>query len=299
MQTITMQTSFSYKITLWALKFMGIKKQFSKKPIDYLAIRKSDIHQPKGSFFRGSSIKRWDILQTKMTSVESTIRSSKLVIFVHGGAFVSGPAKHHWDSIKTIYKATNATIWMCDYPKAPEASIDEMHKNINAIYSAALAKFKPQDIILLGDSAGGALVLSLIQRLPELNIPLPEKVIAISPVVDASFDNPAIDAIDRIDPMLGKEGVLSAKRLCANGEDLKNPKFSVLFGEVSHFPQTILFLSERDICYPDGVLFAEKLKQAGVQHEVITGRHMPHIWPLLPIMKEARVALKQMIERIG
>jgi len=32
--------------------------------------------------------------------------------------------------------------------------------------------------------------------------------------------------------------------------------------------------------------------------EVIDGKKMPHIWPLLPVMAEAKHALKEIIEHI-
>lgn len=35
---------------------------------------------------------------------------------------------------------------------------------------------------------------------------------------------------------------------------------------------------------------------AKVKHRVFIGEGMPHIWPLLPVMKEAGVALDKMIK---
>jgi len=39
----------------------------------------------------------------------------------------------------------------------------------------------------------------------------------------------------------------------------------------------------------------KKLINSNVNVEVIEGKDMPHIWPILPVMKEAKVALKRII----
>ena len=53
---------------------------------------------------------------------------------------------------------------MCNYPKAPENKIDEISINVDQIYQKALLLFKSENIILMGDSAGGTLRIALTQR---------------------------------------------------------------------------------------------------------------------------------------
>jgi acetyl esterase/lipase len=87
--------------------------------------------------------------------------------------------------------------------------------------------------------------------------------------------------------------------MCAGEMDLKNEMLSPLYGGFNGFPKTVLFLAENDITYPDQLLVVQKLKAEGVDLEVILGEKMPHIWPFLPVMKEARVALYQLIDRLN
>ena len=188
---------------------------------------------------------------------------------------------------------------MCDYPKAPESKISEMSKNMDAIYSKALESYEANQITLIGDSVGGTLITALMQRVVKNNIEKPNKIILISPVIDASLSNPDIEKIDKTDPMLAKKGILSAKKLCAGNNELKNAMISPLYGSFESFPKTILFLSENDIMFPDGKLAEQKMIQANLELEVITGENMPHIWPLLPVMKEAKTALNQIITRLN
>ncbi|WP_350293999.1 YqiA/YcfP family alpha/beta fold hydrolase [uncultured Croceitalea sp.] len=294
-----MKHSFTYYLTLFVIKLRGLKSDFSKDPIEFKKIRQQDVQSPKGRFFKRNTLRTFEIANSLITEIGLNKNSNTLLLYIHGGAFISGPAQHHWDSLKEIVKKTNYIVWMCAYPKAPEHKISEISASIDAIYNEALAKYKSDQISLIGDSVGGTLITSLTQRLIQKNIKLPKQVILISPVVDAAMTNPEIEAVDKIDPMLSKVGVLSAKKMCAENDDLTNVMISPINGSFDDFPRTLLFVAKRDITYSDQLLAIKRLKDANVNIEVIEGENMPHIWPLLPVMKEAKVALCKIIDELN
>jgi acetyl esterase/lipase len=294
-----MKQSITYYLTLLVIKLKGVKKDFSQDPIDYKKIRREDVHYPKGKFFKQNKVTNFKISTTLVTELKQKETSTKLLVFIHGGAFISGPAKHHWDTIQELAKQTNHTIWMCDYPKAPENDILEISKNIDLVYNAALEKYQAKQITLIGDSVGGTLITALTQRLIKNSIDLPRKIILVSPVMDATMSNSEIDKLDKIDPMLSKVGVLSAKKMCAQEHDLKDAMISPIHGSFEKFPDTILFLAKNDITYPDQQLVVQKLIKAKATIEVVEGEKMPHIWAFLPVMKEAKIALKEIIDKIN
>lgn len=292
-----MNKSITYYLTLLIIKLKGIKNTFSKSPIDYLKLRRNDIYSPTNRFYKTNKISVFFILKTKITQIENICKSDKLLIYLHGGAFVSGPSQHHWDSIECISKKTNFNIWMCIYPKAPEHKIDQISINIDQIYQKALKNYNNENIILMGDSVGGTLAIALIQRLIIKNVRLPLKLILISPVLEASFKNQEVDEIDKKDPMLSKAGVLSAKKMCS--ENLNDERISPINGDFKLFPKTYLYLAENDITYPDQLIFVSKLNQEKINNVTNIGEGMPHIWPLLPVMKESKKALNQIINNIN
>lgn len=294
-----MKHSLTYYLTLLVIKLKGIKNDFSKDPIDFQKIRKEDVHHPSGKFFKGDTIRNFRIANSLITEVIQNTQSDGLLIFVHGGAFISGPGKHHWDAIKEISLQTNLTIWMCDYPKAPENKISEVSDNMDAIYKTALEQYGAENISLIGDSAGGTLVTALTQRLVLRNLAVPKKIILVTPVMDSSMSNPDIDKIDAIDPMLSKIGVRSAKKMCAENENLADVRISPINGDFDEFPRTILYIGEHDVTYPDQLLTVQKLKESNINVDVITGAGMPHIWPFLPVMYEAKLALKTIIDELN
>ena len=129
-------------------------------------------------------------------------------------------------------------------------------------------------------------------------IELPAKIILVSPVMDASMSNPEIETLEKVDPMLSKTGILSAKKMCAGNKDLTDQIISPLYGDFEGFPKTILFLAQNDIMYPDAKLAEIKMRKNNVNIEVIEGKNMPHIWPFLPVMKEAKACLNRIIQII-
>ncbi len=227
------------------------------------------------------------------------IASKKVILYFHGGALVYGPTQLHWNTISRIIKKTNTKAFLVDYPKAPEHQIREVNDEIDGIYNYLLTIYPPDNIIVMGDSAGATLAILLIQRLIKKGLPLPRATILISPVLDCSMSNPAIIAIDKVDIMLSRKGVLSAKRMSAGNMDLQSEEISPLFGSFKGFVPTYLFTATCDVMHADAKLFVGKLQKENVQIEVIVGEGMPHVWPLLPLMSESKVALKKVSEIIN
>jgi acetyl esterase/lipase len=227
------------------------------------------------------------------------IASKSVILYFHGGAFVYGPTQLHLNAISQIVKDTNTKAFLVDYPKAPEHQIKEVNEEIDAIYYYLLTIHPSDSIILMGDSAGATLAILLVQRLIKKKLPLPNSVILISPVLDCSMSNPSILDIERNDLMLSRKGVVSAKKMSAGDTDLRSEEISPLYGSFNGFVPTHLFIATNDIMYPDSKLFAEKLKRESVETEVIIGEGMPHIWPLLPMMSESKIALSKISEIVN
>lgn len=289
----------TYYLIALVIKLKGIKKIFSKTPVDYLKLRKDDIHTPKPSDVLGLKFHTFQIEKSLVTEIlPKKNQSGNVILYCHGGASIYGPTGINWNSIAKIVKRTNTKAYLVDYPKAPEHQITETNQNIGAVYEYLLREHQAKNIILLGDSMGGTFLILLVQRLIKNGKPLPKSIILLSPVLDCSMNNPAIEVIDNQDIMLSKVGVISAKIMCAGEMDLRSSEISPLYGSFKNFIPTCIFIGENDIMRPDEELFVEKLKADIIPVEVFEGKGMPHIWAFLPVMKEANMALKQMVEVI-
>ncbi len=288
--------SFGYSVVKLALKLKKEKQSWSTDPIDYKKKRKQNVLRPSRWLLSGSTFQTRKIDDTSITSITPKNKSTEVLFFYcHGGAFVYGPTREHWIALSKIAKGAKATAWMIDYPKAPEFKIKEVTENVFKAYLEAIKVFDPSKIILIGDSAGGNLILTLTQRLIKENLELPNRLIPISPLIDASLTNSKIREIDLLDPILSYKGVASAKKMLAGDVPLTDPLISPIHGVLTNFPPIHMFSSEVDIFTPDQELFVAKAKKEGVEVEVIEGKNMPHVWPILPIMPEAKAAIRKII----
>lgn len=293
--------SLRYSLLKLALKIKREKNSWSKDPIDYLKKRKQDIHTPNLRLLLGLKFESKKIYNSKVTHIwHNEVNTGFLLLYCHGGAFIYGPTQENWKAISKIVKQTRSSAWVVDYPKAPEYTIKTITENIYQVYLEAIKIFDPSKIILIGDSVGGSLIMTLTQRLLQEEKETPSRLIAITPMVDASLTNPKIESIDLIDPILSKKGVKSAKEMCAGERSLKDPLISPLYGDFKNFPPIHLFMASNDILTPDQEILVEKIEKLNkTTVDVIFGEKMPHIWPFLPIIPEAKKGLQKIISIIN
>ncbi len=283
------------------LQLVGIKKDFQKENFDYKNLRKNDVKNIPWLFKRKLTITKFYKGETVITNLlpKNQHKGNNFqILYIPGGAFVSGPTLFQWSFLKNISLKTGLETSMIDYPKAPEHNITSITNIIDTIYNDFIAQYPEKKLILIGDSVGANLILSLCQRLIALNKKLPMLNVLITPVFDASLSNPEIEKIDAYDPMLSKNGALAAKKLCATGLDLKDELISPLYGSFNKLPETILLLGGKDIMYPDGKIAETKFIKNGVKLHLIEDKEMIHIWPLLPIMQESKTAKNKIIDHI-
>lgn len=83
---------------------------------------------------------------------------------------------------------------------------------VEEAYRQSMSHTDPQDRVILGDSAGGTLALTLIRHLRERGLAReqPARIAVFSPWIDLATDDPMSWRIDPIDPELGVTGLRQA-----------------------------------------------------------------------------------------
>ncbi|HEX3101034.1 MAG TPA: alpha/beta hydrolase fold domain-containing protein, partial [Pyrinomonadaceae bacterium] len=104
-----------------------------------------------------------------------------VLVYLHGGAFYFGPVKEHWDYFARICKQTQMAGLLVDYRFAPQYPFPV---GLNEVVELVTTIDLPPNWFFLGDSSGAGMVVSSIFKLRELNLPLPKKLVLMSPWVD-------------------------------------------------------------------------------------------------------------------
>jgi acetyl esterase/lipase len=155
------------------------------------------------------------------TIAPKTGATGTVILFIHGGAYITSVLSFQWTLLEDIAKRTNATIVVPDYPVAPENTYEQAHVFIELVYQQLLGKTSAGKIIIMGDSAGGGLALAFAEKLHSEGEQQPAQLILLSPWLDVTLSNPGITAADKNDPMLGVKGLQLAGQAYAGKQDPK------------------------------------------------------------------------------
>ena len=206
-----------------------------------------------------------------------------LVLYLHGGAYVNGFNAHQWRFMDRLARLTGCTVVAPAYHLAPWADYARAYDDLTALYRALAAENPGRRTILMGDSAGGGLVLGLTQALAGAGDALPERLILFSPWVDVSMDNPDISGYLAVEPMLHLELVKVHGQYWAGSAGTHHWQVSPLFGDMAGLPPVTVYCGTRELLYPDIRLAYGKLTDAGVDATLRVGTGLNHDWPLMPI----------------
>ena len=214
---------------------------------------------------------------------------AQTVFYFHGGAYINQPNTQQTTMAARTAKETGSEVVLMVYPKEPVYDCEEAYDRCLAYYRSYLENNDCGKIVFMGDSAGGGLALGLAEALRDQGDTCPEELILISPWVDVTLSNSDIKDYVDLDPMLGIDGLRRMGEVWANGLDMTDPRVSPIYGDLSGLGRVTLTTGTWEVLYPDSLLLAEKLKQAGVDCNLIIGERMIHCYPICPI-PEAKAA---------
>jgi epsilon-lactone hydrolase len=223
--------------------------------------------------------------------------SCRHILFLHGGGFIVGSPALYRHVTWRIASAACARVLCVDYRLAPEHPFPAALDDAITAYRWLLAEgAKAQRIVVMGDSAGGGLALSLLLRLRDEGIPLPAAAVALSPWTDLALTGLSFKLNASADPLISTEQARHFVDYYLAGADPRSPYASPLYGEPAGLPPTIIQVGSDEVLRDDAVRMADRMRAAGCQVELEIWPRMPHVWHLFaPVMPEAR----QAIERIG
>lgn len=219
-------------------------------------------------------------------------KENRVLIFFHGGGWVIGNIDSYSSVCANMAKQTGHIVVSVDYRLAPEhrfpAAPNDCYTVTREIYlDASLFNVKPENIALIGDSAGGnlAAVVSLMAR--DRGEFMVSKQILIYPSTagDHSEASPYRSIRD-----YGTGYLLTSKRICdfidlykSREEDLKNPYLAPLLAEdLSRQPKTLIITAEYDPLRDEGEAYGRKLHEFGNRVEAFRMKDALHGFISLP-----------------
>ena len=203
----------------------------------------------------------------------------------------------HWRIIESLFNHVACTVTMVDYPLAPEADCTETTEISLDVYKY-FCKDLNQEMILMGDSAGGGLALALAQKIrDESGLPMPKKLILFSPWTDVSMSDHISKDLAEKDVILEVDTLVAIGKIYAGDLDAKHPYCSPLYGDMKNLCPIALFIGTSDILSVQAEHLKEKAMDAGVEFKYHVYKDMLHDWIGYPI-PEAEEAMNEIYESI-
>lgn len=224
-------------------------------------------------------------------------REGRRVLYLHGGGYVMGSPDHYGDFLWRLARVTSARILCPYYRLAPEHPFPAALDDAVRAYAWLLAqRAPPRELLIMGDSAGGGLVLAMLLRLRDEGLPLPAAAVALSPWTDLALTGASVAENADVDLTLSPQRAESFAGHYLAGCDPRHPYASPLYGDLRGLPPILIQVGTDEILRDDSVRMAEKLRAAGSPVEIQIAHRMHHVWQLYArVLPEARAA----IARIG
>ena len=226
--------------------------------------------------------------------------ADRIVLYIHGGGFVTGSSAARRSFTVHLAQKIGLNVASLDYRLAPEHPFPAGAEDCLTAYRALLERCASKKIVLIGESAGGNLVLSLLLQAKAAALPLPAAVFALSPTVQYDRELPSYRenaAKDSIVTNLSNE-VCDVYLRSRDEAVLKNPIAAPLYGNYTGCPPVLLWVSDDETLRDDSLLLFEKLKAQKVPAKLYRRAGMMHTWIIIPFFPESKKDLKLLGEEL-
>ena len=250
-------------------------------------------------------------VQVKLTHCTATLirpgqqNSNRVILFNHGGAFCFSMVNFYIRIAHKIAERTGAQVLVPDYRLAPESPFPAALEDCrDAVEWLVRRGSSLDDIIVLGDSAGGNLSLNLAQELRQLR-----GLVLLSPWLDLTFSSGLWLKPESADEFVYPRSARRAAWLYVNGgsdwtygakdperrnkflKDVLNSRISPVLGPIDFVERTkvLLQVSGSERLLGDSLMFWERISGRAIDYRigessgqiasVTSGQHRMSIWP--------------------
>ncbi|KAJ3206728.1 hypothetical protein HDU82_004332 [Entophlyctis luteolus] len=223
----------------------------------------------------------------------------KVILYLHGGAYILCSRKTHRGITSKIAKLAECKVLVIDYRLAPEHVFPlALHDAISA-YSfltnpppkSNCKTYAPENVVVMGDSAGGGLAMALLLWLRDhgssINLQMPGGAGLLSPWLDLTHSMASFQHNGKWDylPRGLKGKLLNENRSQYYTKDnsyLKNPLVSPLFAvesETAPMCPILIQIGENERLRDENLMFATKVfASSPIQLEIFES--MVHVFQL-------------------
>lgn len=227
--------------------------------------------------------------------------TNSAVLFLHGGGYVMGSARAYCHFAGHFARLSGQAVFVADYRLAPEHPYPAALDDAVAAYQGLQASGR-QRLLVIGDSAGGGLTLSLLSRLHTLDDTVqPVAAIAMSPWTDLSNQGDSHRNRHDAELYLSNTMVNACAAMYLGQTTAQDAGASPLYADLHGLPPLQLHVGRDEILLDDSLRYAQRASNAGVDVSLHVWEGMPHVFPnttdLLQAADEALAIMTRFINQ--
>jgi len=230
--------------------------------------------------------------------IPDNLKSDKVLLHTHGGAWVSLSPESLFGEILPITHGTGMKTISVDYIKMPKVTLEEVIDQNVAVFKGMVdSGINAQDIGIFGCSAGGHLAAATAYNAREQGYGLAGALVSMSPMLDFTMSGESWYVVEGWDVSLSRENFVRKLPVTQSLDDPKNPKISVLHGDLSKgMPPTLIIVGSKEILLSDSIVFYQEMEKAGQTAKLDIYEGLPHcFFEILPEAPESKIAVNKQI----
>ncbi len=250
-----------------------------------------------------------EIIQLSNSEIEIftplQVKTNRVILQIHGGGYVRGLRNIYRDfSVMYSKKSQYATVVTLNYRLAPKYPYPAALEDALEAYQWILKSgYVGEEIVIVGDSAGGGLSLALMMYLRDHGYILPAGIIVMSPWTDLTCSGKSYVSNATRDPNFGNNKDSILRNSSYIGEHLpEHPYISPLFGDFSKAPPTLIQVGDYEMLLSDAIGVANKFRESNRKVKLSIYEGMFHEFQmglnLLPESKRAWEEIERFFQKI-
>lgn len=212
--------------------------------------------------------------------------SDRVLVYFHGGGFVSGSKDSHRKLAAHLAKAAGCRALIPDYRLAPTHTFPSQLDDARALCDWLVGLgYASSKIAFAGDSAGGNIATAAALAMMRDKRPLPGAIVAFSPWYDLELDGETLESNAATDAFLSREGAFISPELARQvaamllGEHSAiDPLANPLYSDPVGLPPIFLTCGTHETLQDNAERFAALARRAGVDVELQVGEGMQHVY---------------------
>jgi acetyl esterase/lipase len=225
-------------------------------------------------------------------------KSPHAMLHFHGGGFAMGSSRSVRPLAANIVLASGVASFALDYRLAPENPCPAQIEDAADAYAWLLEQgYGADDIVLVGDSAGGGLVVSALVGIRDRGLPMPAGAICISPWVDMTLVSQSLVDNDPYDPQFADWFIAGMAERYLGDKPADDPQASPLFADLHGLPPLLIQVGSVEALLDDSLNLTRRAEEAGVEVTLECWHQMIHVWhQYAPRLAGANAALERIAE---